>query len=171
MIAIHNAETGEIQYVASLAGIGAQWAVVADPAPADLALVPYSVVAGVLVPDLAVVRARQRAIINAGRDAAQDGGADTPSGRFDSAPRSREFLNGAVTNALIAQAGAQPFSIDWTLATNNVVTLTGAQIITAGIAVAQHVDAMHQRARVLKARIDAAETLAAIAAVVWSLVD
>jgi hypothetical protein len=44
-------------------------------------------------------------------------------------------------------------------------------MIAAAAAVATHVDAMQQRGRVLKARIDEAETLAAIEAVAWTLSD
>lgn len=171
MILIQNNATGGLQMVHSLDGYAEGWTVVADPVPADFASGLYLVGNGALVPDLATARARQRAVVNAGRDAAQDGGADTPSGRFDSTPRSREFLNGAITNALIAQAAGVPFTISWTLANNSVVTLTGAELITAGIAVAAHVDAMHQRARVLKERIEAAGTLAEIAAIGWTAAD
>ena len=147
------------------------WTVVADPAPADFDTAPYLVVEGQLVADLATARARQRAVINAARDVAQDGGAMTPAGLFDSDERSRQFLNGAVMTATLAQAAGQPFSIDWTRADNSVVTLNAAQLIEAGVAVALHIDAIQRRARVLKGRIDAAETLAAIAAVGWSLLD
>lgn len=161
---------GNPQIVANLDGC-AGWTVAADPLPADYFDRPYRIENGVLVPDLAAARARQRAMINAGRDAAQDGGAETPSGRFDSASRSREFLNGAVVAAQIALAQGQPFSINWTLANNNVVTLDAPGIIAAGLAVAAHVDAMHSRARVLKSRIDAATTLAGIAAITWTVAD
>lgn len=170
MILIQHPETGALENVASTNGYDG-WAVIADPVPADFASGLYLVQAGALVPDLATARARQRAIINAARNAAQDGGAETPSGRFDSASRSREFLNGAVVAAQIALAQGQAFSISWTLANNSVVQLDAAQLIAAGLAVAAHVDAMHSRARVLKSRIDAAATLAAIAAITWTVAD
>lgn len=147
------------------------WQVIADPAPADYHPDLYAVVDGALVPDLARARVAQRAIINAARDAAQDAGADTPSGRMNSDQRARQFINGAVSSAQIALAAGQPFLIDWTLANNSDVTLDAEAMITAGLAVAAHVNAMHQRARVLKARIDAAETLADICAVQWTLED
>ena len=131
----------------------------------------FDAATGVYLPDLPAARVRQRALINAARDAAQDGGCDTPSGRFDSAPRSREFLNGAALAATLAGMNSQPFTINWTLANNSVVTLDGPQIIAAGLAVAAWVDSVHQRAVVLKSRIDAAETTAAISAIVWSLAD
>jgi len=169
MIALRNSVTGELAIVDSAAGYDADWTVAADPAPAQPFM--WDDVAGELVPDLAAARATQRELINAARDTAQDGGADTPSGRFDSAPRSREFLNGAVTNALLSQLAEVAFSIDWTRADNTPVTMSAAQTIAAGQAVAGWVDAVHQRGVVLKARIDAAETLAAIRAVVWTLSD
>jgi len=173
MIALRNSVTGELAIVDSAAGYDADWTVAADPAPEQPFVWDASAndSAGALVPDLAAARATQRELINAARDTAQDGGADTPSGRFDSAPRSREFLNGAVTNALLSQLAEVAFSIDWTRADNTPVTMSAAQTIAAGQAVAGWVDAVHQRGVVLKARIDAAETLAAIRAVVWTLSD
>jgi hypothetical protein len=126
----------------------------------------------VLIPDLAAGRARQRAIINLARDAAQDGGAVVDGvGTFDTSERSRQFLNGAVAVAQIALASAEPFQIEWTLADNATVELDAAGVIAAGLAIAGHVGTIHQRARVLKSRIDAAETLAEIAAVTWTLQD
>jgi hypothetical protein len=87
------------------------------------------------------------------------------------AQRSRQFLNGAVAAAQIALANETPFAVDWTLADDSTVELDAAGVIAAGLAIAGHVGTIHQRARVLKARIDAAETLAAIAAVTWTLED
>ena len=172
MIAVRHIASGEIQIVASADGYSDGWAVVADPAPADILTAPYLVQGGALVPDLAAARAARRAIINAARDAAQDGGAVVAGvGTFDSDARSRQFLNGAVMTATLAQANAQPFTIDWTLADNSVVTLDAGGLIAVGVAVALHIDAIQRRARVLKTRIDAAGTLAAIAAVAWTLAD
>jgi Domain of unknown function (DUF4376) len=172
MIAIHNSATGEIAYVASLAGVDlAVWAVVADPAPADVATAPYKVADGVLVPDLDAAKARQRSIINAARDAAQDGGAVTPFGVFDSSERSLTYLNGAIKAAEKLAALELPSDTNWTRADNVNVTLTVTELTTAGLAVAAHINAMHQRGRVLKSRIDAATTLAEIAAIGWTLED
>lgn len=172
MIALQHNVTGEVQIVADAGAYGPEWQLLADPAPADIATAPYLVQGGALVPDLATARARQRAIINAARDAAQDGGCDVPGvGRFDTGERARQFLNGAVAAAQIAMAQGQPFAVSWTLATNDVVQMDGAAIIASGLAVAAHVDAMHQRARVLKARIEAATTLAEIEAIAWTVAD
>lgn len=67
---------------------------------------------------------------------------------------------------LAAQAG-QPFSIDWTLADNTVRTLSGADMIAAGQAMALHIEAQHETGRAVRAAIMAATTLAEVDAVQW----
>jgi len=64
-----------------------------------------------------------------------------------------------------------PYEVSWTLADDSAVTLTGPQMMQAGGAVALHVDAMHQRSRVLKGRIEDATTVAEVRAVLWTLED
>jgi hypothetical protein len=123
------------------------------------------------VPTLAAAQADQRQIINAGRDAAISGGAVTPFGTFDTGLDSRGKINGAVTMALLQATAGAAYEVSWTLADDSAVTLTGAQMMQAGGAVALHVDAMHQRSRVLKGRIDAATTVAEVLAVIWTLED
>lgn len=172
MIAIQNSATGDVQVVAAMDGYDpALWLVLADPAPADLGDVPYLVQGGVLVPDLAALRLAQRAIISAGRDAAISAGAPTPFGVFDSDLDSRGKINGGVTMALMQAAVGAPYEVSWTLADDSAVTLTGPQMMQAGGAVALHVDAMHQRSRVLKGRIEDATTVAEVRAVLWTLED
>lgn len=170
-VVLHNAATGELVVTAHAADWGEGWTVVADPAPADIETAPYLLAGGVLVPDLAAARATQRAIINAARDAAQHGGAVTSFGTFDTSQRSLLFLNGAVSAAQAALAASASYYVDWTRADDTVATLDAMDTITAGLEVAAHIDTIHQRARVLKQRIDDATTLAAIAAVVWTLED
>ncbi|MBB6228365.1 hypothetical protein FHS79_002550 [Polymorphobacter multimanifer] len=164
-------ETGELRFVETMGGMGPEWLVVAEEAPEGLADTPWLVVEGALVPDLAAVRAVQRALINGARDAARDGGVDTPSGRFDSDAESRGMLNGAVTTAMLATQQGGAFSVDWTRADDSEVKLDAQAVAVAGVAVAAWVSAVHERSRVLKARIDAAETVEEIRAVIWSLVD
>jgi hypothetical protein len=172
MIVLQHIATGQIAAVASLDGHGDGWAIVANPAPADYASGFYAVHDGALVPDLPAARLVQRALINAGRDAAQDGGCDVAGiGRFDTGERARQFLSGAVLAAQLALAAGEPFAVDWTLADNSVVTLDAAALVAAGQAVAAHINAMHQRGRVLKERIESAASLADIAAIVWSEAD
>jgi len=120
---------------------------------------------------LPAVKAAQRALINAARDAARDGGALTSFGVFDSNHESRTLIAGAVAVARELLDADLPFTEDWTLADNSVVTLSGEQMRQAGVEVGLHVSAIFARARVLQQRIEAAETVEAVRAVVWSLED
>lgn len=89
------------------------------------------------------------------RDAAIDGGANTPAGRVQTDPLSRSNITGAVVAAMLAQQASSPFSVDWTLADNSVVTLDAAAVTQMGLAVVAHVDAAHASARALRNQIEA----------------
>lgn len=78
-------------------------------------------------------------------------------GVFDSDDASRLNLVGASVMALAAQAAGQPFSINWKLADNSIVTLNAAQMIAAGVAVGSKVSAIHARAQQIGLAIEAAQ--------------
>lgn len=100
------------------------------------------------------------------RDIAIDAGCMVSGiGRFDSDDAARANLTGAVTGAIVSQGAAQPFAVGWKLADNTVVSLTGAQIINAGMAVLSRVSACHARAQTLGAQIKGAADFAALAAI------
>jgi len=117
--------------------------------------------------DLSIARAARIEQLKAERDALQDGGCMTPLGRMDSNSRSREFLNGAVAAAQVALAAGEAWSIAWTMEDNSIVVHDAAQIVAAGLAVAAHVVAMHAIYTGLRGAVEAAETVAAVEAVVW----
>lgn len=79
-------------------------------------------------------------------------------GTFDSDDASRLNLTGASVMALAAQAANQPFSINWKLADNSIVTLNAAQMIQIGVAVGAKVSAIHARAQAIGLAIEAATT-------------
>jgi len=89
------------------------------------------------------------------RDSAEFGGFTWDGSRFDSDAISQQRITGAVTLAMMNSA----FSIGWTLADNTVRTLNAADMIAVGVALGQHVNACHERARVLRGEIDGAETV------------
>jgi hypothetical protein len=124
---------------------------------------------GQLQPPLDLLRARARQRINTEREARKDAGCDTAIGRVDSDPASRANVTGAATAAMIAQAAAAPFEINWTLADNSTVALDAPSTIGMGLAVLAHVSAVHDEATALKTAIDAAETAEDIAAVAWPI--
>lgn len=113
----------------------------------------------------AVAKIEARAAVMRRRDKAEYSGCATLLGRMDTDADSQRKVNGSVTMALIAATAGQPFSIDWTMADNSTVLHDGPAMIAAGLAVGQHVSACHERALVLKAAIDAAEDMAALAAI------
>lgn len=100
------------------------------------------------------------------RDAGINGGFELPGvGVFDSDLNSRTLLTGAVLLAQMAAAAGQPYSVDWTLKDNAVVTLDASDVIAAGIALGNHVAAWHEAGRVARAAIEAAESVEAVNAV------
>jgi hypothetical protein len=150
--------------------------VLANPAPSDWATAPYTVVDGVLVHALEVARAAQRDVINAGHEAALAEGiaveiVEGEPWTFDADVASLARLGSAARSARDAIAAEAAWERTWTLADDTDVTLTAAQAVAADVAVDAAVNALHQRARVLKARIEAAETLAAVQAITWTLTD
>lgn len=96
------------------------------------------------------------------RDAVINGGAPSPSGAVDSDELSRSNIAGAVLAAVIAQSASQPYSMDWTMLDNSVVTLDAAAMIAVGLAVMGHVNACHDKARLLRAEIEGAADTAAL---------
>ncbi|HEY0011548.1 MAG TPA: DUF4376 domain-containing protein [Allosphingosinicella sp.] len=115
--------------------------------------------------DLEVARANKRHLINAKKVAVEEAGADTPFGRMDSDPDSQRKVTGAFSIAFMATTLGQPFSESWTMADNSVVVLNGEDMVTAALAVKQHVSTAHAIARALKDQLEAAATLAEIEAV------
>ena len=88
------------------------------------------------------------------RGRAEFGGFAWDGSRFDSDALSQQRITGAVTLAVMNSA----FSIGWTLADNTVRTLNAADMIAVGVALGQHVNACHERARVRREEIEAALT-------------
>lgn len=166
-----DAETGEPTEFVLLGAPGPEWTVLPALAPEGFTATECIIVDGVCVPNLTLFREQQRAIINAAHDAARDGGATTTHGVFDSNGESRELLQGTIKYAEITEARGGTFEGYWTNQADQDEPVDLEKLQTIGLEIAQHVAAVHLRARVLKARIDAAETVAAIRAVVWTLED
>lgn len=76
-------------------------------------------------------------------------------------------ISGACLAALMAQLTEEPYSIEFTLSNNDVITLSAAQMMAVGGALAQHVDGVFATGRLLRDQIDAAGTIAELAAITW----
>jgi len=82
---------------------------------------------------------------------------------FDSDAISQNRITGAVTLAQLSSA----FTIDWTLATNQVRTLNQSEMLQVGAALGVHVQTQFAKGQSLRVQIDAATTQAEVEAVVW----
>lgn len=92
-------------------------------------------------------------------------GCATPLGMMDSDEGSRNKLLGAIVEAQISAGQGQPFSISWTMADNVNVPHNAAQIIAAGRAVGQFINACHVKARALKQAVEQAADMAELEAI------
>lgn len=116
-------------------------------------------------PQLQELRLRRWVEVKAIRDALENGAAPTPVGPVDCDDRSKTKILGIVQMAVLSLQFQEPFSEDFTLADNQVVSLDGAAAIGMGRATGLFVSRIHARARALRAEIDAAADAEAIAAI------
>lgn len=115
--------------------------------------------------EFAVARVKVREAVKDKRQYTENYGCATIKGRVDTTPDSQLKLNGAATMALIAKMTGQPFALAWTMADNSTVTLNADEMIAVASAAGVHVSACHERARILKAAIDAAQDQAELDAI------
>lgn len=99
------------------------------------------------------------------RDIHIDGGAMTPAGLVDSDGESRSNISGAILAAILSKQANQPYEITWTMLDNSTVVLDADEMIGMGLAVLSHVNACHERARVLRVAIEAAADMAELLAI------
>ena len=105
--------------------------------------------------------------INTERNIAERSGFVAYGKLFDSDDKAIQRILGAAQAAVIAKQLGKPLSIEWTCADNTTLIMDADMLIEIPVILAQTADALHQKARALKAQIDAATTLNEIAAIVW----
>lgn len=105
--------------------------------------------------------------INTARNIAERSGFVAYGKLFDSDDKAIQRILGAAQAAVIAKQLGKPLSIEWTCADNTTLIMDADMLIEIPVILAQTADALHQKARTLKAQIDAATTLNEIAAIVW----
>jgi hypothetical protein len=121
------------------------------------------------VRSLAEAKLSKWADIKAERAAREYGTYTTPQGAvFDIDAQSQVRLQNAYSLAVDAKAAGQPFSIEWTLANDSVVTLNANQMIALGKAVFSHINDLHATARDARQQILAATTVAEVEAIAWT---
>lgn len=105
--------------------------------------------------------------IKQARAAAIDAPLVTPYGTFDSNVAARTSITDAVLMLQTLEGLSQPTTIDFTLADNQVVTLTTAQMVQVALLLGQQVQAAYGRARDLRVQIEAAPDPATVDLIIW----
>lgn len=83
---------------------------------------------------------------------------------FDADEKSQRLIAGAIQLAVLAP---NDWTIDWTLRDNSVRTLTKLEIIQLGVALGQRTADVYSRSQILRAQINAAETINEVNAIEW----
>lgn len=113
------------------------------------------------------MKAAQWTALKAERERREYGTFTWDGDTFDCDRDSTAKIMGAVQTAMLAAQDNQPFSKDWTLADNTERTLSGADMIGAGLALSAQISAIYDTARALHAQIDAATTAQEVLAITW----
>lgn len=114
---------------------------------------------------LEMAQASTWATAKAYRDTMAVGGCMTPLGRVDTTDVSKLNIVGASSAASIAKASGQPFSVDWTMADNSVVTLDADAMINVGMSVVSFLNSVQTAGTAIRAKIDAATDLITLAGI------
>lgn len=109
--------------------------------------------------------------IKAERDRREQAGTPYLGKVLDSDEKSVTRISIAVQAAQAAISAGTAFNLDWTMQDNTVMTMTAAQVVGMGVALATHSNGLHLAARAVHEKIlaatDAAGVEAAEKAVVW----
>jgi len=91
------------------------------------------------------------------RDAYSTSGCTTALGRVDTNTDAQRNINGAATAAMIAKVSGVPFSVDWTMADNSVVTHNEDQMIAMGLTVVGFLSACQKAGTAIRDKIAVAD--------------
>jgi len=97
------------------------------------------------------------------RDQHEFGGFVFDGATYDSDTTAQQRIQGAM---LLASQDSSA-SMTWTLANNNTVELNAEKIINLGKALAEHVSSVHDKARELRVKIEAATSTSELDAIAW----
>ena len=86
---------------------------------------------------------------------------------FDSGQLSLIRLGTTVQSAIISKITSSPFSINWTLKNNSVITCSADDILAINDALLNHVNQCHQHSKSLRTRLDEAKSSMQISNINW----
>lgn len=119
------------------------------------------------VPTLTELKAVKWAEIKTERDRLEQSGVPYLSKVLDSDTISVQRIAIAVQAAQAAIAAEQPFTLEWTTQDNTPLTMDAEQAVGMSVALAMYSDSLHQTARTLREKIEAAETAEELEAIKW----
>jgi hypothetical protein len=90
-------------------------------------------------------------------------------GEFSADAESKTNVDGASQAALMASITSQPFSIEWSLHDDTIITLDASQMMLVGQGLLAHINTAHTTARSYKDQVKAATTMAEIEAILDGL--
>lgn len=114
---------------------------------------------------LSVIKEAAKARITRARDTEERNGFLAYGKVFDSDAIAIQRISLAVQ---AAQSVGNAFVIEWTCADNSTITLDYDQILSLPVFMATAANALHVKARTLKAAIDSAQTIGDIEAIQWN---
>lgn len=119
------------------------------------------------VPTLEEIKAAKWIEIKTKRDQLEQAGVPYLGKILDSDTVSVQRIAIAVQAAQAAIAANVPFTLAWTMQDNTAVEMDAAQDVGMAVALAQYSDNLHQTARMLREKIEAAETAEELEAIAW----
>jgi hypothetical protein len=119
------------------------------------------------IPDLEKSKVYKLQELKTTRDQKEFGGFIWSNSIFDSDPISQVRIQGGVSLAQQAINLEQPFSIDWTLKDNTTRSISATEMIQVGLALANHVAAIHEIYKNLKNQINTATTIQNVDSITW----
>ena len=117
--------------------------------------------------ELERVREERWEAMKLARDAFEFGGFNWGGSRFDSDPTSQGRIQGAALMASLALTSGEPFSVEWTLQSNEVRILSGEEMIRVGLALSAHVSTAHEIGRSLRRAIEGESSARGLANIKW----
>lgn len=120
-----------------------------------------------LEPTLEELKASKWTVIKNIRDRLEQSGVPYLGKVLDSDTVSVQRIAIAVQAAQASIAANVPFALSWTMQDNIAVEMDAAQVVGMSVALAQYSDSLHQTARALREKIEAAETAEELEAIAW----
>lgn len=117
--------------------------------------------------EMETTKRNKRMEIKRARDKQEFGTFTFEGNVFDSNQISQQRIGLAVQEAMFCMSAGLPFSKDWTLEDNSVVTLDAQQMIGVALAMGQHIGYAHTHSRQLRAAVEAATTAEEVEAINW----